>query len=88
MTGDSNVFEIWTENYKFETFLKLSEIQMTTCGIIANWVEGSSKVFRFQDWGELSVVSVVSWVPAFWSLPDLTFSFTALAHTVSLPGIQ
>ena len=51
-------------------------------------VDGSIKVFRFQDWGELSVVSVVSWVPAFWSLPDLTFSFTAFAHTVSLPGMQ
>ena len=88
MTGDSNVFEIWTENYKLETFAKLSEIQMTTYGIITNWVDGSSKVFRFQDWGELSVVSVVSWVPAFWSLPDLTFSFTAFAHTVSLPGMQ
>ena len=44
MTRDSNVFEIWTENYKFETFAKLSEIQMTTYGIIANWVDGSSKV--------------------------------------------
>ena len=84
MTGGSNVFEIWTENYKLETFLKLSEIQMTTYGIIANW----STVQAKWDWGELSVVSVVSWVPAFWSLPDLTISFTAAAHTVSLPGMQ
>ena len=65
MTGDSNVFEIWTENYKFETFVKRSEIpdknQMTTYGIIANW----STVQAKWDWGELSVVSVVSWVPAF-----------------------
>ena len=27
MTGDSNVFEIWTENYKLDTFVKLFEIQ-------------------------------------------------------------
>ena len=27
MTGDSNVFEIWTKNGKLETFVKLFEIQ-------------------------------------------------------------
>ena len=51
-------------------------------------ITNSTKVFRFLDWGELTV----SWwsagvpelwsagVPAFWSLADLTSSFTAFLH--------